>query len=319
MFRCLNAKMLLVKMFRCLNVKMTERGVSIYLALMIMFISLTIGLEISLVIVSQMKMIRGIGDSVIAFYAADTGIERVLYEDETCYQAGCGLLPWNCIDPVNCNEGRLTGSFSDTLLNTATYETNFYDKAVITKSIGTYNKTKRAIEAKRALWRVFVTSQTYTGNLGGLAGADAKCQTLADAAGLRGTFKAWLSDGTTSAASRFTHRELPYALVDDTIVAYGWDDLTDGSLLHPINLDENGNLVEETVWTNTTESGGIWGPVNHCINWTSEAPGEFGGIGTGVATDEKWTVYIYTFDGTLDEGWPCWDTDNPQGLYCFEQ
>lgn len=33
--------------------------------------------------------------------------------------------------------------------------------------------------------RVFVTSDTYTGDLGGLAGADAKCQATADAADLR--------------------------------------------------------------------------------------------------------------------------------------
>jgi len=57
-----------------------QKGVSLYLALMIMFILLAIGLGVSLIIVSQMKMIRGMGDSVIAFYAADTGIERALYE-----------------------------------------------------------------------------------------------------------------------------------------------------------------------------------------------------------------------------------------------
>jgi len=47
---------------------------------MIMFILIAIGLGISLIIVSQMKMIRGMGDSVVAFYAADTGIEHALYD-----------------------------------------------------------------------------------------------------------------------------------------------------------------------------------------------------------------------------------------------
>src|SRR5207248_2675590 len=42
--------------------------------------------------------------------------------------------------------------------------------------------------------RVFVTSVMYDGNLGGLAGADAKCQARATAASLSGTYKAWLSD-----------------------------------------------------------------------------------------------------------------------------
>lgn len=41
---------------------------------------------------------------------------------------------------------------------------------------------------------VFVTSGLFDGNLGGLAGADAKCQNAAAGANLTGTFKAWLSD-----------------------------------------------------------------------------------------------------------------------------
>jgi cysteine-rich repeat protein len=41
--------------------------------------------------------------------------------------------------------------------------------------------------------KVFVSSQMYDGNLGGLAGADAKCQALADAANLTGTYMAWIS------------------------------------------------------------------------------------------------------------------------------
>eukprot|EP01083_Nonionella_stella_P197664 726502_1 len=40
---------------------------------------------------------------------------------------------------------------------------------------------------------VFVTSESYTGSqIEGIAGAHSECQTLADAAGLIGTFKAWL-------------------------------------------------------------------------------------------------------------------------------
>src|SRR5262249_42934796 len=41
--------------------------------------------------------------------------------------------------------------------------------------------------------RVFVTSTTHDGNLGGLDGADAICASLAANAGLSGTYKAWLS------------------------------------------------------------------------------------------------------------------------------
>ena len=50
---------------------------------------------------------------------------------------------------------------------------------------------------------VFVTSEIYNGALGGLAGADAKCQERADVARRSGTFKAWLSDRTASVEDRF--------------------------------------------------------------------------------------------------------------------
>jgi hypothetical protein len=57
-----------------------QKGISLYLALIIMFILIAIGLGVSLIIVSQMKMMKGMGDSVVAFYAADTGIEQTLYQ-----------------------------------------------------------------------------------------------------------------------------------------------------------------------------------------------------------------------------------------------
>src|ERR1051326_3970478 len=42
-------------------------------------------------------------------------------------------------------------------------------------------------------FRVFVSSTTYDGNLGGFDGAAAKCQAVATAAGLGGTWAAWIS------------------------------------------------------------------------------------------------------------------------------
>ena len=140
MFRCLNTKMLLVKMLKCLNVKMTEKGVSVYLALMIMIIVLAIGLGISTIIVSQMKMIRGMGDSVVAIFAADTGIERALY---ALYKEGASL-PFTYSGSVGDSsysvEGWLAGS-----VDCPTPPNDYY----CLKSIGTYKGTKRAIEGSR--------------------------------------------------------------------------------------------------------------------------------------------------------------------------
>lgn len=57
-----------------------QKGVSLYLALVIMGILLALALGISTILVGQIKITKGMGDSVIAFYAADTGIERELFE-----------------------------------------------------------------------------------------------------------------------------------------------------------------------------------------------------------------------------------------------
>jgi len=59
--------------------KISQKGVSLYLALLIMAVLLSIGFGISAILFGQIKIIRGMGDSVVAFYAADTGIEEVLY------------------------------------------------------------------------------------------------------------------------------------------------------------------------------------------------------------------------------------------------
>jgi hypothetical protein len=164
---------------------------------------------------------------------------------------------------------------------------------------------------------VFVSSASYTGNLGGVAGADAKCQTLATAAGFSGTFKAWISDinGNTPAAS-FTHYPLPYLRVDGVKVADNWADLTDGSLDAAISVDEYGATYNGRVWTATTAAGELqvpWGPdhtnYGNCYNWTSASgnipPGAL--YGQSTSTDSLWAV---------DWMYYC-IIQYP--LYCFEQ
>ncbi len=67
--------------------KFSQKGISLYLSIMIMVILLSIVLGMSGILLGQLKMMKGIENSVIAFYAADTGIEKVLeelYSDGTC-------------------------------------------------------------------------------------------------------------------------------------------------------------------------------------------------------------------------------------------
>lgn len=154
--------------------------------------------------------------------------------------------------------------------------------------------------------RVFATSTVQSGALGGLAGADVICQARADAAALGGTFKAWLSDATTSAASRLAHAFGDYVLVDGTVVTHGWSDLADGTLLAAISKDELGVSVTGSAWTNATVAGLI--DSAECGGWASTASGDFGQTGSTAATNGAWT------DGVAFE-----DCVQLRHLYCIEQ
>jgi hypothetical protein len=162
---------------------------------------------------------------------------------------------------------------------------------------------------------IFVSSRIYNGNLGGLAGADATCQTLASAASLLGTYKAWLGDQTTSAASRLTHATGPYVLVNGTLVASNWAGLTSGTLVHPIDLTEEAGPPNNTwVWTDTDTSGQSIQSTKDlaCNDWTSStrAIGDgsvYGWSGDNTDTNNLWTGIAYSTCDTL------------QALYCVQQ
>ncbi len=129
-----------------------QKGVSIYLALMIMSILLAIGLGISLIIVSQMKTIKGMGDSVVAFYAADTGIERALYEPMPSFGGDVGDASYT-VEVVCCCRG--VGDCLFGVGECAGYGLEedldcvcnaFY---LCYTSVGTYRGIRRAIESTR--------------------------------------------------------------------------------------------------------------------------------------------------------------------------
>jgi len=154
-------------MFKYSNIK-AQNGVSLYLTVLIVTIILAISLGISSILVGQIKMISGMGKSVIAFYAADTGTERVLYEDKLCRPdcptpLPCTPTPSPCPSPSPCPcpgcegyPGSCQGlpdnsSFSGSLDNTSTYQATFSRDldTIDVISIGIYQGIRRAIEATR--------------------------------------------------------------------------------------------------------------------------------------------------------------------------
>lgn len=156
-------------------------------------------------------------------------------------------------------------------------------------------------------YRVFVSSHTNNGNMGGLSGADQICQDNATTAGLGGTWKAWLSDSTTSASDRLYHSPSPYVLINCTRIADNWDDLTDGDIQNPINLYENGGTFADTgAFTYTNASGSALVSGSHCSDWTSSAASG-AEIGDPTTTTSGWSHFASGFCNTN------------QNIYCFEQ
>lgn len=152
---------------------------------------------------------------------------------------------------------------------------------------------------------VFVSSNSHTGNLGGVEGADAICQADAVAAGIPGTFKAWISSASSSPSSRFTHSPYPYQLANGTRIANNWADLTDGALAAAIDRWLGGSQIVGYIWTGTKANGTHAG--NDCAGWTSSASAAWGYIGSSEYASANWTfLQSLTCDARL-------------ALYCFQQ
>ena len=166
---------------------------------------------------------------------------------------------------------------------------------------------------------VFLTSTTHQGNLGGLDGADAICQGVADTAGIGVTrrYRAWLASGDGSPDTLFMRSALPYVRTDGATVADDYTDLTTCDAASPFNCLQNPiNVTEENVelvgfrpaWTNVLPSGSIHGVFSQdsCFYWTADLL--FARVGNASHTTAGWTA--------AGAGFECGVAAH---LFCFEQ
>ena len=161
--------------------------------------------------------------------------------------------------------------------------------------------------------RVFVSRQVnltaVTASSGnGALGVDATCQAKADAASLGGTWMAWASDSTTSPDARFNKSVGPYKLVNGTLIANSYTDLTDGTIANPINIDEFGSAAGGNRARTGTLSNGLVATGEHCSDWTNDTQNTpYGAVGRYDQTNASWSRGAAQF---------CTD---PTRIYCFEQ
>ncbi len=173
--------------------------------------------------------------------------------------------------------------------------------------------------------RVFLTSSTYSGALGGVAGANTLCQNIAIAKGLGGTWKAWLSDSVNYPAITFSQSSVPYQLISGEQIAKNWADLIDGTIGVPIWSDESGKVIAAAsggscnsdgpkVWSNTTVTGTRFTTTTTatCLDWQTSSNSITYKALTGNASKSGAT---WTNNCVTDK---C-DITVPGHLYCFEQ
>jgi hypothetical protein len=164
----------------------------------------------------------------------------------------------------------------------------------------------------------FVTKADYNGGLAragsstsGLSGGDNLCQVAATAAGLAGTFKAWLSDSTANA-------------IDRIVDVGGWYTTGTYPLLIAANkaqlisrltnsfVDEYGQTKGAEPWTGTKADGTkstssiFVGTTGNCYNWATEN-GDSGVTGLVGMVTGGWTEYS------------AYQCQNPHPLHCFQQ
>lgn len=112
----------------------SEKGVSILLSVMILSVVLSIALGSSNIAIRQSQSMEGIGENVVAFYAADYGIEEAMLQ----------ATPTSATGTISFSDGS-EATYNITVLDSSD-PTCSADSYCI-QSIGTYKETKRGIQS----------------------------------------------------------------------------------------------------------------------------------------------------------------------------
>jgi hypothetical protein len=184
----------------------------------------------------------------------------------------------------------------------------------------------------------FVSSaRSTTGNLGGLAGADATCQRLATAAGHEGTWRAYLSverdpaNGNQPTNARDRIGNGPWYNANRLLIANNINELHSRTGDAELFVDEYGLRVngqwtgsptpnEHDILTGSTGDGRVM-PGSTCADWTSSAASAVGQVGhsDGMGPQQNTTPPLSSWN-SAHSNLNCSDTV-PRGgagrIYCF--
>lgn len=184
----------------------------------------------------------------------------------------------------------------------------------------------------------FVTSATsVTGNLGGLTGADATCQRLAQAAGHAGTWRAYLSverdpaNGNQPTHARDRIGSGPWYNANRVLIANNVAELHARAGDPELFVDERGLRIngqwpgsptpnEHDILTGSTAAGTVAAGLT-CADWTSDSPTAVGQVGhsDGMGPNQNMTPPLNSWN-SAHTNQNCSNTA-PRGgagrFYCF--
>ena len=176
--------------------------------------------------------------------------------------------------------GEAAATDTNTTDSNSTTEVASDKSATATGTVGTIGKNANSTTDSNMSFFITSINPGNGGDLGGLAGADAYCDTLAQAAGVEGkTWHAYLSTSDVNARDRIGSG--PWTDATGVVVATSVDNLLseNNNLTKQSALDENGQIVNgrgdtpnrHDIMTGSDASGNATDAT--CENWTSSSEG----------------------------------------------
>jgi hypothetical protein len=229
--------------------------------------------------------------------------------DGSAHSNNC--LDWTLVDSTRQAQTGVRGAGSYTW---SSYYQQGCDQSFRLLCLGVDHTVRVTVPAPPANKRVvFITSNGFSPNAGGLGTADMACAINASVAGLSGTFKAMLATTSASIASRFTPSGVPVVRPDGVWVSPTDTEFLSASplLLAPIMVQANGTTyARDNAWSGTNSPNApATSDSLSCNSWTtsSASVGGVSGSNSFVGNGLRW----------LNEGAPLCSFTGVK-LYCLQ-
>ena len=121
----------------------TAAGVSLYLTLLVVSSLLAVALGLSTIALLQVKSISGLSDSVHAFYAADSGIEKSLFDENEGVDTTSCTRTSPCVGNIDANT-----QYRIVVLSSGAEECPMSASSCL-ETVGLYKAVRRAIRVTK--------------------------------------------------------------------------------------------------------------------------------------------------------------------------